>query len=146
MITINLYTIGFTKKSAKEFFDLLIENKIKKVIDVRLNNKSQLAGFAKSDDLRYFLKIIGNIDYVHMPDYAPTKELLGGYRKKLIDWDEYEPKYFDILNQNIPKEIDYSFFNDSCLLCSESTPKYCHRRLLSEYLAEKNKQIKVIHL
>ena len=146
MIFINLYTIGFTKKSAKEFFDLLIENKIKKVIDVRLNNKSQLAGFAKSDDLRYFLKIIGNIDYVHMSDYAPTKELLGAYRKKLIDWDEYEKQYFDILNQNISKIIDYSFFNDSCLLCSESTPKYCHRRLLSEYLAEQNKQIKIIHL
>ena len=124
----------------------MIENKIKKVIDIRLNNKSQLAGFAKSDDLRYFLKIINNIEYIHVPDYAPTKELLGAYRKKLIDWDEYENEYFDILNQNIPKTIDYTFFNNSCLLCSESTPKYCHRRLLSEYLTEKNKQVKIIHL
>ena len=146
MIFINLYTIGFTKKSAKEFFNLLIENKIKKVIDIRLNNKSQLAGFAKYDDLRYFLKIIGNIEYVHMPHYAPTKELLEAYRKKLIDWEEYEKIYLDMFNQNISKKIDYSFFNDSCLLCSEPTPKYCHRRLLSEYLAEQNKQIKIIHL
>jgi len=94
--------------------------------------------------LIYFLKIIGNIEYTHIPDYAPTKELLEAYRKKIINWEEYEKKYFDILNQNILKTTDYSFFNDSCLLCSEEVPKYCHRRLLAEYLAGQNKQIKIV--
>lgn len=145
MELINLYTIGFTKKSAKEFFELLMKNKIKKVIDIRLNNKSQLSGFAKHDDLIYFLKIIGNIEYIYQPDYAPTKELLEAYRKKIINWEEYEKKYFEILNQNL-KTTDYSFFNDSCLLCSEELPKYCHRRLLAEYLAGQNRQINIIHL
>lgn len=145
-VVLNLYTIGFTKKTAQKFFDLLVENKIKKVIDIRLNNKSQLAGFTKCDDLGYFLKTIGNIEYVHMPDYAPTKELLDAYKGKLIDWNEYEKQYIDILNQNISKTIDYSFFSDSCLLCSEPTPTYCHRRLLSEYLSNENKQMKIIHI
>lgn len=144
---LKLFTIGFTKKSAKEFFRLLIQNGVKRIIDVRLNNKSQLAGFTKSEDLQYFLKTIGDIEYIHKPNYAPTKELLDAYKNKKIDWDEYELKYFNILkDRNILKNIDYSIFNNACLLCSEATPEQCHRRLFSEYLKKQNKLINLIHL
>ena len=142
-----LYTIGFTKKTASEFFMLLMRNEVIKIIDIRLNNKSQLAGFAKGGDLKYFLNEIGNIGYVHMLEYAPTKGLLDSYRKKTIDWKEYDIAYKKILKQReIIKDIDYSIFNDACLLCSEETPQNCHRRLLAEYLTEHNKEIQIIHL
>lgn len=142
-----LYTIGFTKKSAEEFFDILTKNSVRRIIDTRLNNKSQLAGFTKEEDLKYFLKKISNIDYVYMPQWAPTEEILNGYRKKLIKWQEYEKKYMDVLKaRNILEKLDLTILEDSCLLCSEEKPEYCHRRLLAEYLAKCNNNIKVIHL
>ena len=142
-----LYTIGFTKKTAEEFFELLTKNKIKRVIDIRLNNKSQLAGFAKGDDLKYFLEAIGNIKYTYLPEYAPTKELLKGYRDKEISWEEYESQYLKILrDRDILKNIGWSLFDKGCLLCSEETATNCHRRLLAEYLATSNKKIKIKHL
>jgi uncharacterized protein (DUF488 family) len=143
----NLYTIGFTKKSAEEFFNILIKNSVRRIIDTRLNNKSQLAGFSKEEDLKYFLKKISNIDYVYMPQWAPTEEILNGYRKKLINWQEYEKKYTDILKErNILKKLDLSILEDACLLCSEDKPEHCHRRLLAEYLSSYNNNIKIIHL
>ncbi|MCX5667136.1 MAG: DUF488 domain-containing protein [Candidatus Omnitrophica bacterium] len=142
-----LYTIGFTKKSANEFFDILISNNVKRLIDVRLNNKSQLAGFAKSEDLQYFLKKIGQIDYIYMSEFAPTDELLGGYRKKQIGWDEYEKQYCSLLAQrDVLKHKNVSIFDNACLLCSEPIAKQCHRRLAAEYIARSNKDIKIIHL
>lgn len=143
----NLYTIGFVKKSAKDFFDILKNNGIIKVIDIRLNNKSQLAGFTKKEDLQFFLKAICNIDYVHIEQYAPTKELLKTYKKKKIDWEEYEKEYTAILDRrNILNNIDYSIFENACLLCSEPTAQQCHRKLLAEYLARGNREITIIHL
>ncbi len=143
----NLYTIGFTKKSAQDFFDLIIKNGVKLVIDTRLNNKSQLAGFAKQGDLEYFLKKIGDIKYIHMLKWAPTDDLLKNYQKKKIDWDEYKKQYSNILEQrNIKKEIDFSVLDNACLLCSEDKPGHCHRRLLAEYFAELGKDIKIVHL
>ncbi len=143
----DLCTIGFTKKNAEVFFELLTKNKVKRIIDIRLNKKSQLAGFAKGDDLKYFLKAIGNIEYSYMPEYAPTKELLKGYRDKEISWEEYESQYLKILrDREILKNIDWSLFDNGCLLCSEETATNCHRRLLAEYLATSNKKIKIKHL
>ncbi len=144
---IKLFTIGFTEKSAETFFTLLKKGGVKKILDVRLNNVSQLAGFAKGRDLQYFAKEIANIDYEHNIDLAPTKELLAKYRDKKIDWAQYEKEYIGILEKrNVLKKIDFEKLDGSCLLCSEHTPDMCHRRLLAEYLQKVNKEIKIIHL
>ncbi len=143
----NLYTIGFVKISAEEFFSQLIKNNVKRLIDIRLNNKSQLAGYTKHRDLKYFLSTIGNIDYIHKVELAPTKELLTSYKKKLTTWDDYEKRYREILEERkILENIDYSLFDNACLLCSEPTADHCHRRLLAEYLANHNKSFNIIHL
>jgi uncharacterized protein (DUF488 family) len=104
-----LFTIGFTKKTSQKFFTKLVENGVTKVIDIRLNNKSQLAGFTKGDDLKYFLKAIGNIEYIYKPGYAPTKELLNEYRDNKITWEEYESGYLNMLrDREILKNIDWA--------------------------------------
>ena len=113
---IDLFTIGFTKKSAREFFELLSKANIKQIIDTRLNNKSQLAGFAKRSDLEYFLKKIGNIDYIHILDFAPTKEILDEYKKKKSSWEDYEKKFIQLMNErqiekkNRPRSIRSRLF------------------------------------
>lgn len=144
---IKLFTIGFTEKSAETFFDLLQKSKVKKIIDVRLNNSSQLSGYAKGRDLKYFAKEIANIDYVHIVDLAPTKALLSGYRKKLINWEEYVYKYNNILKERkVLDSLDISSLDYSCFLCSEHKPDKCHRRLLVEYIKKENKEIIINHL
>ena len=144
---IKLYTIGFTEKSAETFFNLLQKADVKKILDIRINNISQLAGFAKGNDLKYFAKKIIGADYEHNIDLAPTKELLKNYRDKITNWEQYEKEYINILNtRNIPKKIDFNELNGVCLLCSEHLPEMCHRRLLAEYLQKNNKEIKIIHL
>ncbi len=141
-----LYTIGFSQKSAEEFFKILKSNNVIRLIDIRLNNKSQLAGFANVKHLPYFLRI-HDIEYLYRPDFAPSKELLNGYKNKSISWQEYEIQYRKILNQrNIIGKIDWDIFNDSVLLCSEPTANQCHRRLLAEYLAQNRTDIEIIHL
>ena len=142
----NLYTIGFSQKSAEEFFNILKLNNVIRLIDIRLNNKSQLAGFTNVKHLPYFLKI-HDIEYLYRPDYAPSKELLDGYKKKSISWDEYEVEYKKILAQrNVIEKVDWKIFSDAVLLCSEPTAEKCHRRLLAEYLAQNNSEIKIKHL
>ena len=142
----NLYTIGFSQKSAEEFFKILKLNNIIRLIDIRLNNKSQLAGFTNVKHLPYFLKI-HDIEYLYRPNFAPSKELLNGYKKKSISWKEYEIEYKKIIVQrNIIEKIDWNIFNDSVLLCSEPTAEQCHRRLLAEYLAQNKSEIKIKHL
>ena len=94
---INLFTIGFTQKSAREFFTALKDAGVKRVVDVRLNNNSQLAGFSKKDDLPYFLKEIGGIEYVHLPELAPTQDILDAYKKRKGDWNVYEEKFLDLM-------------------------------------------------
>jgi len=141
-----LYTIGFMKKSARIFFEILRKNHVKRILDIRLRNTSQLSGFAKREDLRYFLDKIGNIGYVYLTQGAPTKDLLEASRKGLINWEGYQKRYIALLKErNILKNIDKSILKDACLLCSEPTPEKCHRRLLAEYLAHNNK-ITIIHL
>ena len=146
--SIKLYTIGFTGKSAEQFFTLLQKVKVKKVIDTRINNVSQLAGFAKSNDLAYFLKSIAGIAYEHNPDLAPTKELLSSYRERELTWDQYEKKYLALLTQrNVARYAAQPvYLNASCFLCSEHEPDHCHRRLLAEYLHQVNTSIEINHL
>ena len=142
-----LFTIGFTRKNAEKFFGLLSSSRVKRVVDVRLNNVSQLAGFAKRDDLKFFLQRVCGIDYVHLPDLAPTKEMLADYRKKRMGWDDYERQFLDLMRQrrienSIPKET----IDGGCLLCSEDKPHHCHRRLVAEYLHDRWGGIDVRHL
>jgi len=132
---INIFTIGFTKTSASDFFSAIKKNNVKVVIDVRLNNVSQLSGFAKGKDLKYFLKEICDVDYVHDLDLAPTQNILKPYQNKEISWSEYADKFNELLvKRKIEKNIDLDKLNGACLLCSEKTPHMCHRRLVFEYL------------
>lgn len=130
----DIYTIGFTEKNAEFFFNLISATQVTRLIDVRLNNVSQLAGFTKKDDLKFFLKKICNVDYIHMPDLAPTKEILGPYKKGEISWEQYEEKFLDLISKRNIERIDKNIFNNGCLLCSEHKPHHCHRRLVVEYL------------
>jgi len=145
---ITLYTIGFTKKSAEQFFGLLRDNGVKQLVDVRINNTSQLAGFAKGKDLEFFTNEICHIPYKHIVDFAPTKELLDQWHKNEVTWTEYVEIYTKMLNdREIVKKYGVKSFHGACFLCSEDTPEQCHRRLLAEYLQEHSKEIvHIIHL
>ena len=142
-----VFTIGFTKKSAQQFFDTLRRAGAKRVVDVRLNNVSQLAGFAKRDDLKFFLKEVCGMDYVHIPELAPTQEMLDEYKKLKGDWQTYEKRFLDLMEKRrienrIPKEL----VAEGCLLCSEDKPHHCHRRLVAEYLRQHWGGLDIQHL
>ena len=144
-----IHTIGFTKRSAADFFTTLKTHHIGRLVDVRLNNVSQLAGFAKRDDLRFFLAEIVGADYVHEPLLAPTSEMLDAYRKKAISWDEYERRFLTLMDERtIESTIEWDRLIDrpSVLLCSEATPEHCHRRLVLEYLAAHGRPCEVVDL
>ena len=143
-----IHTIGFTKKNAMTFFGFLKTAGVKSVIDVRLNNVSQLAGFAKRDDLKFFLRELCQAEYVHSPDLAPTKEILNAYKKGDISWNAYEDKFFDLMvRRNVERIITQDFLSGGCLLCSEHEPHYCHRRLVVEYLNQHSgMNLEVVHL
>ncbi len=148
-----LYTIGFTKKTAEEFFTLLRDNNVSSVIDVRLNNTSQLSGFSKYPDIKFFLKQLCNINYIHDKNLAPTKEILSNYKKKVITWDEYEKLFKEILDEgNRDNQIIDKYkenLDGVCLLCSEPNADMCHRRLVAEYIGEElknNFDIEIIHI
>jgi len=134
-LLVTIYTIGFTKKSAREFFEALRRSGAKHLFDIRLHNKSQLAGFAKGDDLRYFLEQIVNMEYHEVPILAPEDSLLTEYRKT-GDWAKYEQSYLELIGQRqVERYIDLTLFKDGVvLLCSEAEPDHCHRRLAAEYL------------
>ncbi|MEN4006310.1 MAG: DUF488 domain-containing protein [Methanobacterium sp.] len=139
-----IYTIGFTKKSAEKFFKILKDNDIKQIVDVRLNNTSQLAGFTKKNDLEYFLQEIANIKYYHFDFLTPTKEM----RKHVDNWDLYTKEYLDLMeDRKILGKLDREFFKKrTCLLCSEPSPDHCHRGILSDYLKKHWENVKVVHL
>lgn len=142
-----ILTIGFTKKRAERFFGALSQAGAKRVVDVRLNNVSQLAGFAKKNDLAYFLNLICNIDYRHVPMLAPTKEMLDGYKKRGGSWNDYERRFLDLMaERRIEQKLDPELLEDACLLCSEDRPHYCHRRLVAEYLKEHWRDVEIAHL
>lgn len=144
---IKIFTIGFTKKTAESFFSNLKNAGVKRLIDVRLNNVSQLAGFTKRDDLRYFSKAICNIDYVHKLDLAPTQDILDAYKKQKGDWGLYEHQFLNLMRarcveETVPREL----LDGGCLLCSEEKPNQCHRRLVAEYLSEKWGDVEIEHI
>jgi len=142
-----IFTIGFTKKTAEEFFTRLSSAGVRRLIDVRLNNVSQLAGFSKRDDLRYFLKTICDIEYVHLPEFAPTQEMLDDYRKANHDWEAYATRFLALIaERNVENTVDREIFRDSCLLCSEAEADHCHRRLAAEYLRDRWGNVKIVHL
>lgn len=142
-----LFTIGFTKKNAEQFFGKLKQAGLTRIIDTRLNNVSQLAGFTKKDDLRFFVKEILGIEYVHIPLLAPTKDILDTYKKNGGDWDTYEQKFHNLIeSRRIEHTLDKALFDGACLLCSEPTPHHCHRRLVAEYLRDHWGNVEIKHL
>jgi uncharacterized protein (DUF488 family) len=141
---IKVFTIGFTKKSARQFFEALRKAGVRKVVDIRLNNASQLAGFTKKEDLAYFLEAIG---YEHRPELAPTKEILDGYKKKNLTWQTYEERFAQLLaERGVETVLVPADLNHACLLCSEPRADKCHRRLVAEYLQGKWQQVEARHL
>ena len=143
----HLFTIGFTQKKAEEFFTLLAEAGVKRVVDIRLNNVSQLAGFAKRDDLRYFLKAIHGIDYIHIPELAPTKEIMDDFKKKKVDWATYKKRFTGLMTRrNVADGLAGKLFDGDCLLCSEAAAEQCHRSLVAGFLAHKWGGLDIIHL
>ncbi len=148
MDKIEVATIGFTKTNASDFFERLLRAGVRKVVDVRLHNTSQLSGFAKADDLAYFLKKIGDIQYVHQPVLAPTDDILKAYKKEKGDWGVYEHRFLELMaERKIEQRMKPETLEGSCLLCSEATPHHCHRRLVCEYLNDKwGGRLKVQHL
>lgn len=143
-----IYTMGFTKKTAEQFFEKIKSNNIQVVIDVRLNNQSQLAGFTRGKDLSYFLKIICNCLYEHQVKFAPTKEILTSYKKGGISWEEYVIQFNNLIelrDMNTFFQEKYMQYENVLLLCSEATPENCHRRLLAEKFASEI-SCKISHL
>lgn len=149
---INIYTIGFTKKSAEEFFALLDSNDVKVLYDIRLNNSSQLAGFTKGSDLEFFLRKILSIEYIHDIKFSPTKEILSNYKNKVISWEEYEKRFNMLLKERKLEKYIYGELLDKldgiCFLCSEDKADFCHRRLVAEYIKTVlgELQINITHL
>lgn len=142
-----IFTIGFTKKSAEEFFSALMDANVRRVVDVRLNNTSQLSGFAKRGDLRWFLKKIGGIAYTHVPELAPTKEIMDEFKKNGGRWAVYEKNYTALIsNRNVENLLSKKIMDGDCLLCSEEKPDKCHRRLAVEYLRRNWKDVEIVHI
>ena len=142
-----LYTIGFTKKSAATFFELLRWSGTTHIVDVRLNNVSQLAGFAKRDDLEYLLDKVCGMGYTHQPELAPTKEMLDSYRKEHRDWSVYEEQFLSLMDKRGIANLDIKeTIAGGCLLCSEDKPHRCHRRLVAEYLQHHWGDVEIVHL
>jgi uncharacterized protein (DUF488 family) len=143
-----IYSIGFTQKNASQFFGTLKANGIERLLDVRLNNTSQLAGFAKQADLAYFLSEICGAEYEHEPLLAPTQEMLDTYKKKKGDWDVYTEAYLDLIRSRKVESAlcKESFLKKTVLLCSEATAEHCHRRLALEYLQQHWDGVTIRHL
>lgn len=144
-----IFTIGFTKKSAKSFFEIIKSNKIKTVIDIRLNTNSQLAGFSKGSDLEYFLEEICKCGYCHETIFSPTKELKDSFQAKKISLIQFETDYMQLMKERNALtyyEEQYAKVDSICLLCSEDTPEHCHRRILAEVISSKYPDTIIKHL
>ncbi|HOK06563.1 MAG TPA: DUF488 domain-containing protein [Syntrophales bacterium] len=142
-----LYTIGFTKKTAREFFSRLTRAGVTKVVDVRLNNSSQLAGFAKKDDLAYFLEALCGLPYEHRPELAPTEEIRAGFKGREGTWEDFEKRFLALMAQRrVAQTIPQAALDGACLLCSEDEPRHCHRRLVAEYLRDRWGAVEIVHL
>ena len=148
MTNIDVSTIGFTNKTAKKFFSLLRGAGVRTLLDVRLNNTSQLAGFAKKADLKFFLSELLGADFVELGDLAPEKGMLRRYQDKEMTWDSYADAYTELIaKRRVESNLDIALFDRGCLLCSEDKPHRCHRRLAVEYLNSRwGNRLKVSHL
>jgi uncharacterized protein (DUF488 family) len=144
---VNVFTIGFTEKPAKRFFELIRASGTKRVVDVRLNNTGQLAGFSKREDLVFFLRELCQVEYIHVPELAPTADILDAYKKHGGAWSVYEAEFLNLMEKRrIDQSIARDVIDQSCLLCSEHKPHHCHRRLVVEYLDRKWGGLKPTHL
>jgi uncharacterized protein (DUF488 family) len=142
-----IFSIGFTKKSAESFFTKLQRAGVTRLVDIRLNNVSQLAGFAKRDDLRYFVRAICGIDYIHLLELAPTQQIMDDYKKHNGDWVLFERQFVDLLTaRQVESKVSRELLEGSCLLCSEDKPSRCHRRLVAEYLKDKWGDVEIEHI
>ncbi|HWX45207.1 MAG TPA: DUF488 domain-containing protein [Solirubrobacteraceae bacterium] len=144
-----IYSIGFTKTTAEHFFGRLRSNGVRRLLDVRRNTSSQLAGFAKDRDLPYFLRELVGAEYAHEPLLAPTDEILNAFKRRgAMTWEEYEERFTALLRQReVERRLDpATFLTPTALLCSEATPEHCHRRLVLEYLAEHWDGLQIAHL
>lgn len=146
-MSVRLFTVGFAATSAERFFAMLREAGVKRVVDVRLNNTSQLSGFTKRDDLRFFLEEVAGIEYMHVPELAPTQDILDAYKKHKGDWSVYEQEFNALMAKRaIEKTISRDTADLGCLLCSEKKPHHCHRRLVAEYLQQQWGDVQADHL
>ena len=141
-----IFTIGFTQTTAENFFGRIKASGATKIADVRLNNVSQLAGFAKRDDLRYFAREICGVDYEHIPSLAPTKVMLDDLKKRKGEWRKYEQDFVNLMSQRRIEDIPKESLDGACLLCSEDKPHQCHRRLVVEYLRDRWGGLDIVHL
>lgn len=141
-----LFTIGFTKTSAQHFFGRLNDSGARLLADVRLNNVSQLAGFAKRDDLTWFADKLAGMKYRHLPQLAPTQGMLDRYRKEKGDWSDYAEAFVELMRERRIEAADPAILDGACLLCSEDKPHHCHRRLVAEYLQAHWPDVQIIHL
>ena len=142
-----LFTIGFSEKSAEEFFSLLEANAVKKIIDIRILPSTETDGFAKGEDLAYLARKMLAIDYEHHYDYAPTLDLLSRAHEGAISWDGYVVEYHQLIKEReILKDLEIEEFDEACLLCFEHQPERCHRRLLAEYLQAAYPEVEIVHL
>jgi uncharacterized protein (DUF488 family) len=145
---VEICTIGFTKKSAAQFFGTLRKAGIEQLVDVRLNNVSQLSGFSKRDDLKFFLHELCGAEYRHEPLLAPTQALLDSYKKGQLPWLKYEQAFLQLMaERRIEDIIDSATFRTrTVLLCSEPTAQRCHRRLVVEYFDKAWGGVTAVHL
>lgn len=142
-----IFTIGFTRKPAEEFFTRLQKAGVRRVVDVRLNNTSQIAGFAKARDLEFFLKAVAGIAYVHLPELAPTQDILDDFVKAKGAWSEYVRRFTELMKtRRIAETLQGELLDNDCLLCSEDTPEHCHRRLVAEHFREHWPDVETVHL
>lgn len=144
-----IFTIGFTRKTAEEFFDTLEDNGVTKIIDIRFNNTSQLLGFSKYPDIEYLTRKILKGEYFHDRHFAPSEKILVRYKKNVIDWDEYEKEFADLMDyRDIDNYIADKYFDQEnyCLLCAEVSPENCHRRLVAEKIRDVLGDVEIIHL
>lgn len=141
-----IYTLGFSHKSAEEFFDILRESGVRRVVDIRRSNTNQLAGFTKKDDLRYFLRVILDMPYTHELALAPSADLMHAYRHDEVGFDEFSKQLREEYDAGEVSSLDRSLFDDAVLLCSEADPSTCHRLVAAEYLAEIWDDVEIVHL
>ena len=146
-MSIQLFTIGFAKTSAEYFFTSLKKAGVKKLVDIRLNNTSQLAGFTKKEDLIFFLREVAGIEYLHLPEMAPTQEMLDLYKKHKGSWEVYEKEFNELIaRRSIEKLLSKDDAMFGCLLCSEKKPHQCHRKLVAEYLQKYWSDLETRHI